>query len=77
MSQWCDPEYDKIVAKAKVMSDIPGRTSQYIKAQEYFQKKIPWIPLAHATVFRGMSKNVEGYKISPLGMEDFYPIDIK
>lgn len=77
MSQWCDQEYDKIIAKAKVVSDIPARTSQYIKAQEYFQKKAPWIPLAHATVFRGMTKNVEGYKISPLGMEDFYPIDIK
>jgi dipeptide transport system substrate-binding protein len=77
MSRWCDKAYDQVVMKAKTVSDMKSRTVQYIKAQEMFNKQLPWLPLAHATVFRGLSKNVEGYKISPLGVEDFYPVDLK
>lgn len=77
MARWCNKEYDKIINKAKLVSDIKERTSQYFKAQEFFKKEVPWVTLAHATVFRGTTKNVEGYKISPLGMEDFYTIDLK
>lgn len=77
LARWCDEKYEKIVNKAKSVTDMAERTSQYYKAQDYFQKQVPWVLLAHATVFRGMSKKVEGYKISPLGMEDFYPIDLK
>lgn len=77
MSRWCDKEYDQYVNKAKVVSDVKARTAQYIKAQEVFAKKGPFVPLAYANVFRGMNKKVEGYKISPLGVEDFYTLDIK
>jgi dipeptide transport system substrate-binding protein len=77
MARWCDKSYDVIITKAKTVNDIKTRTSQYIKAQELFKKEAPWVTLAHATVFRGMSKGVEGYKISPLGVEDFYPVDLK
>ncbi len=77
MARWCDKKYDAIVVKAKTVSDIKARTSQYFKAQEYFAKQVPWVLLAHATVFRGVSKNVENYKLSPIGVEDFYPIDLK
>lgn len=77
MARWCNKDYDKIINKAKTVSDMKDRTSQYFKAQELFKAQAPWVTLAHATVFRGMTQNVEGYKISPLGTEDFYLIDIK
>jgi len=77
MARWCNKGYDKIVMRAKTVSDMKERTAQYFKAQELFKKESPWVTLAHATVFRGMTQNVEGYKISPLGTEDFYPIDLK
>jgi dipeptide transport system substrate-binding protein len=77
MARWCDKNYDKIITKAKTVSDLKTRTAQYIKAQELFKKESPWVTLAHATVFRGLAKGVQGYKISPLGVEDFYPLDIK
>lgn len=77
LARWCDPEYDKLINRARVVSDMRERTAQYFKSQEVFKKQAPWVTLAHATVFRGMTKNVEGYKISPLGTEDFYPIDMK
>lgn len=77
MARWCNKDYDKIITKAKTVTDIKTRTAQYIKAQELFKKEAPWVTLAHATVYRGLSKNVENYKINPLGMEDFYPLDLK
>ncbi len=77
MSRWCDPAYDKVIVKAKSVPGVVARTSQYFKAQEMFNKAAPWLPIAHATVFRGLAKNVGGYKISPLGVEDFYSIDLK
>src|SRR5690606_20950532 len=72
VSRWCNKDYDQIINRAKIISDINARTTQYVKAQNYIKQEVPWVTLAHATVFRGLAKNVEGYKISPLGMEDFY-----
>lgn len=77
MSRWCDKAYDSVIAKAKTVTDIKARTAQYFIAQKLFEKQAPWVPLAHATVSRGIAKSVEGYKINPLGTEEFYPIDIK
>jgi dipeptide transport system substrate-binding protein len=77
MSRWCDKSYEKVIARAKSISSIAARTKLYIKAQEIFKKQAPWVTLAHATVYRGLSKKVEGYRISPMGVEDFYPIDLK
>lgn len=77
MARWCDKAYDDVVVKAKVVTDIKARTQQYLKAQDMFTKNAPWVPLAHATVFRGLAKNVVNYKISPLGAEDFSNVDLK
>ena len=76
-SRWCDREYDELVTRARTVTDIAGRTALYHKAQEIFARALPWAPIAHATVYRGMSKNVEGYRINPLGTEEFYPVDLK
>ncbi len=77
MSRWCDKAYDVIINKAKLSSDMKLRTLEYYKAQTMFKKNAPWVTLAHATVFRGLSKDVVNYKISPLGTEDFYKVDLK
>jgi dipeptide transport system substrate-binding protein len=76
-ARWCDRAYDAVIMKAKTVSDIKARTAQYVKAQQMFAAQVPWVSLANATVFRGVAKNVEGYQISPLGVEDFYPLDLK
>jgi dipeptide transport system substrate-binding protein len=76
-ARWCDHEYDALVIKARAVTDLKTRTDLYFKAEEIFARELPWVPVAHATVFRGMSRNVEGYRINPLGTEEFYPIDLK
>lgn len=77
MSRWCDKSYDQLIVKAKAVTDMKARTQQYLKAQDMFKKQVPWVTLAHATVYRALRSNVDGYKISPLGTEDFYPVDLK
>lgn len=76
-AQWCNKDYDNIVNKAKAVSAPKARTVEYYKSQDLFKKEAPWVTLAHATIFRGVSKNVLGYQISPLGTENFYTLDLK
>ncbi len=77
MARWCNKEFDRFVTQAKLVTDIKARTQNYIKAQQIFKKEAPWVTLAHATVYRGLSQKVTGYEISPMGAEEFYPIDLK
>jgi dipeptide transport system substrate-binding protein len=77
MSRWCNNEYDALTTQGRKQTDVKSRTATYKKAQELFSRQLPWVPLAHATVFRVLSKNVEGYAINPMGIENFYPIDLK
>jgi dipeptide transport system substrate-binding protein len=77
VANWCFAPYDQLVSNAKTLTDIGERTKLYMKAQEVFHAQAPWVPLSHATVFRAMSKKISGYKISPIGTEQFYPVDIQ
>jgi dipeptide transport system substrate-binding protein len=77
LARWCHRPYDRLVVKARTTGDIAGRTQLYVKAQKVFRRQLPWIPLVLAGLYRGMDKNLEGYRIDPLGLEDFYPLDLK
>ncbi|MCB0408507.1 MAG: ABC transporter substrate-binding protein, partial [Bdellovibrionales bacterium] len=77
VARWCDKNFENLVEKAKSTTDIAKRTELYEKAQEIFKKEAPWVTLAHATVFKAMSPQVKGYKISPFGTEDFTKIELK
>jgi len=37
---------------------------------------VPWLNVAHSTVFEPVSKKVTGYKVSPLGSHVFYNVDV-
>lgn len=76
-SQWCYGPFDQLITSAKISSEMADRTKSYLKAQEIVHAQVPIIPIAVATVFRGLSKKVVGYKISPIGIEDFYSVDLQ
>jgi dipeptide transport system substrate-binding protein len=76
ISQWCYQPFDQLIQKAKLISEMPERVKLYSKAQEMVRAQVPWVPIAHATMFRGISKKVIGYKISPVGSEDFADVDL-
>ncbi len=76
-ARWCDKEFVSHIDQAKRITVQSQRAIHYLKAQEIFKKSAPWVTLAHAKVYRAMSKNVVGYKISPFGADTFYGVDLK
>ncbi len=76
-SRWCNAGFDKLIKDAKVTSSQAARTKSYMAAQTEFKKQAPWVTLAHSKVFRAMTKQVTGYKMSPLGTDTFYGVDLK
>lgn len=77
LARWCDPEFDRLVNQAKETPDLRQRTRLYEKAQIGFKQKAPWVTLAHSVVHRAMAKNVEGFRIDPLGGDWFHQVDLK
>lgn len=76
-ARWCDKPFDALLDRAKLSSDINVRTKAYLEAQKIFKEQAPWLTLAHPTMFVAMHKNVVGYKLSPLGTNNYYGVDIK
>ena len=66
-SHWCHKKFDKLMVQAKSVLDRRERKRLYKLAQNIFQREIPWVGLAHATIFVGMNKKVKGFKIDPRG----------
>ncbi|MBT3237048.1 MAG: ABC transporter substrate-binding protein [Bdellovibrionales bacterium] len=77
VAKWCDKKFDRLLTKAKRLSDRKKRIPLYHQAQEIFRRESPWIPIAHSKIFRAMLTNVDGYKIDPLGGDIFTYVDLK
>lgn len=75
-SKWCNPEFDKLITAAKNTTDKEQRTKLYKEAQQLLKEQVPLTPIAHSTVYQPMRKNVEGFKISPLGLMSFYGVSV-
>jgi dipeptide transport system substrate-binding protein len=76
IAKWCNPEYDALVTRAKLTADQPSREKLYRQAQEIFKREAPWVPLAHSVVFMAARKNVQGFKMDPLGRNPFEGVDL-
>lgn len=76
-ARWCHKEFNNLIQQAKQTTDTKKRTALYMKAQDIFRSEMPWVPLAHARVYRAMSSKVSGYSIHPFGTEQFDQVDIK
>lgn len=75
-AQWCNDEFEDLIQKAKVTSDIAERTALYEEAQVVFKREAPWATVAHSKVFMPMAKNVSGFYMDPLGYHRFDDVDI-
>lgn len=76
-AQWCNESFDEIVTAAKRIADLKKRSILYKKAQEITNKQIPYITIAHTTVYKPVRKEVLNYKIDPFGLHPFYGVDLK
>jgi len=77
VARFCNLEYDDLVKQAKSVYLKSERKQLYNKALKIFREELPWIPIAHANVYRAMSSEVEGYVPRFLGTESFYRLKLK
>ncbi len=77
LARWCYKPFNDLIQQAKQTPDTKKRTDLYMQAQVIFKNEVPWATLAHARVYRAMSKNVVGYQIHPFGTEKFDKVDLK
>jgi dipeptide transport system substrate-binding protein len=77
VSRFCNKEYDRLVTKARFVFTREERKALYEKALLIFREELPWIPIAHANVYRAMTNEVLGYVPRPLGTESFYGLSLK
>ena len=76
-ARWCNKNFQQHIEKAKMSAKMAVRSQHYKKAQEIFKQEVPWVTLAHSTVFKAMAKNVKGYKVSPFGFESFHEVELE
>lgn len=76
-SQWCNKEFDEILAKAKATTDHEQRVELYRQAQELQHREQPVLNIAHSTVYMPVRKEVENYVIDPLGTHNFNQVGIE
>jgi dipeptide transport system substrate-binding protein len=77
IAKWCNPEYDRLVTAAKLTANQAERERLYAQAQEIFKQEAPWVPLAHSVVFMATRKEVQGFRMDPLGRHPFEGVDLK
>lgn len=76
-AQWCHPEFNSLIQKAKEEPTQAKRIPLYEKAQVIAKKEKPWVNIAHSRLNKVISEKVIGYKIDPFGHEQFESVDIK
>ena len=74
--KWCDAKFQDDVNKAVTLTNQAERTKLYVDAQKIVDAQVPWLNIAHSTVFEPVSKKVSGYKVSPLGSHEFQYVDV-
>jgi dipeptide transport system substrate-binding protein len=74
--KWCDAKFQEAINKAAEITNKDERTKLYMDAQKIVAAQVPWLNVAHSTVFEPVRKSVTGYKISPFGAHEFQNVDV-
>ena len=69
-------KFQEDMVKAAELTDQAERTKLYQDAQKIVAAQVPWLNIAHSTVFEPIRKEVSGYKVSPLGAHEFQNVDM-
>ena len=75
-SEWCDPAFSDLLAKAKASTDPVEEASLISQAQKMVGDQAPLTAIAHTLVSVPMSKAVIGYAADPLGRHNFDGVDL-
>ncbi|NVK22393.1 MAG: ABC transporter substrate-binding protein [Kangiellaceae bacterium] len=70
-ANWCHPEFDQLILKARQISDNQQRTQHYHQAQLIAKQQAPWLTIAHANSSLLVQNRVKNLKISPVANINF------
>jgi dipeptide transport system substrate-binding protein len=76
VAKFCHAPYDDLIKAASQTSRFEARTRMYQQAQVIFKQQAPWFTIAHATQFKAIRTNVVGYELSPMGVSEFFQVDV-
>lgn len=65
-SKWCHPAFEALIKAARQTNNMTERAILYQEAQRIFKRELPFTPIAHATIYQPINKNVTNFKINPL-----------
>lgn len=77
IARWCQPEYDDLVTRAKLLADTAAREPLYRQAQAIFHAEAPWVPIAHSVVMMAVRREVMGFQMDPLGRHIFEGVNLQ
>lgn len=76
LSKWCNKDFDSRLLKARTLTDRAERTKLYEEMQQIAHDEAPQMSVAHSIVYEPIRKEVQGYKVSPLGTHDFTDVSL-
>ena len=66
-ANWCDENFDRLIAQALLTADQKQRRSYYMAAQQYLSEQMPLLPIAHSQRFQAINSSIKGIQINPYG----------
>ena len=64
---WANTDYMKLVRDAEQTYDDGKRKTMYQKAGKMVHDEAPWVTMDHAEKMRGVSNNISGFVVAPIG----------
>ena len=71
---WCDQEYDAIIKKALLTTNINQRKKYYAQAMAIVAEEVPLIPIAHSKRYQARGNNVMCSILAPFGGINFHQV---
>lgn len=62
-----DPEVDRLLSQAQVVTEQRSRAALYRQVQERIAEQVPWVPIAHSEYVVAARKELAHVVLSPLG----------
>lgn len=66
-ANWCDENFDRLIAEALLTADQKKRRSYYLAAQQYLAEQMPLMSIAHSQRFQALNSRIKGVQINPYG----------
>ena len=76
VSKWCDPGFERLIARGKTTTDHAERDAIYRRAQAVARDGAALVPIAQSSVLMAVRKSVRGFTVDPLGRYIFATVDL-